>query len=148
MTLKGQSPGESDFKWLNYKHISIQLHITAKLWDGGGDQAYSQTGMWLIIHINTKRKSYTCIETSIAPLRMTLSDLEWSNSRLSIFEPYISLNSRVMAYITLILNTNRKSYMGGPIALLDLTLSELERSKSRLTLRNWEELGDRHVFDC
>ncbi len=61
---------------------------------------------------------------------LTLSDLERSNSRSLTFQSLISCNGAGLGYM-LLLNINRKAYMGSPMTLSHLTLSDLERSKSR-----------------
>ena len=70
------------------------------------------------------------MESPTAPLDLTLSVLERTNSRSITFR---SLVSRKRAYLgpKLPLNTNRKPYVWNPMAALHLTLSDLERSNAR-----------------
>ena len=65
-----------------------------------------------------------------APLDLTLSDLERSNSRSLSFRSLISRKGAQVGPM-LLLNINRKPYMESPMAPSHLTLSDLERSKSR-----------------
>ncbi len=82
--------------------------------------------MYLLL--DTNRKLYMGNPT--APLDVTLSNLERSNSRSHIFRSHISGKGAQLGSM-LLLNINRKPYMGSLIALSHLTLSDLERSKSR-----------------
>ncbi len=71
------------------------------------------------------------MESPTAPLDLTLSDLEMSNSRSLTFR---NLISRKRAYLDpkLPLNTNRKPYMGSPMAhlhLFDLSKRSLKVTK-------------------
>ncbi len=52
---------------------------------------------------------------------LTFSDLEWSNSRVHRFRNLISRKG-----LRLLLNTNRKPYMGSQMAVLNLTFGDLE----------------------
>ena len=61
---------------------------------------------------------------------LTLSDIERSKSRSLSFRNLISQKGANLGHM-LLLNINRKPYMGSPIALSHLTLSDLERSRSR-----------------
>ncbi len=70
------------------------------------------------------------MESPTAPLNLTLSDLERSNSRSPRFWRLISRKGAQLSPM-LLLHINRKPYMGSPMALLHLTLSDLERSRSR-----------------
>ena len=68
-----------------------------------------------------------------APLDFTLSDLklqlERSNSRSLRYRSFISCKGPELGHM-LLLNINRKPYMGSPIAPSHLILCHLERSKS------------------
>ena len=67
----------------------------------------------------------------MAPLHLTLSDLETLKSRSLRFRSLISRKEAQLGPM-LLLNINRKPYiMGNPMAPSRLTLSELERSNSR-----------------
>ncbi len=59
-----------------------------------------------------------------------LSELERSLSRSLRFQRLISRKAAELGHM-LLLNTNRKSYVGSPIPLSHLTLSDLERAKLR-----------------
>ena len=61
---------------------------------------------------------------------LTLSDLERSKSRPLRFQSLISREGAELGPI-LLLNINRKPYVGNPMTLSNLTLSDLERSKLR-----------------
>ena len=65
------------------------------------------------------------MESQKTPSHLTLSDLERLKSRC-----LISCKGPELVHM-LLLNINRKPYMGSPMTLSDLTLSDLERSKSR-----------------
>ncbi len=66
----------------------------------------------------------------MAPLHLTLSDLERSKSMSLRFRSLISRKG-VQLGPMLLLNINRKPYMESPMAPSHLTLSDLEMSKSR-----------------
>ncbi len=61
---------------------------------------------------------------------LTLSDLERLNSRPLRFRNLISCKGAELGHM-LLLNINRKAYMGSQIRLSHLTLSDLERSNLR-----------------
>ncbi len=61
---------------------------------------------------------------------LTLSDLERSISRSLRFKTLISRKGPELGHM-LLLNINRKPYMGSPVTLSHLTLGDLERSNSR-----------------
>ncbi len=63
----------------------------------------------------------------MTPSHSTLSDLEKSNSRSLRFRNLASRKGAELGHVFL-LNINRKTYMGSPMALLHLTLSDIERS--------------------
>ena len=63
----------------------------------------------------------------MVPAHLTFSGLEWSESRSPRFRSFIPRQGGHLGDM-LLLNINRKPYMGSPTALLDLTLSGLERS--------------------
>ncbi len=60
---------------------------------------------------------------------LTLSDLERSKSRSLRFQSLIFCKGAELGHI-LLLNSNRKVYMGSPMTLSYLTLSDPDRSKS------------------
>ncbi len=73
-----------------------------------------------------------------APLDLTLSDLERSNSRSPTFQFKVKVTQILKPYISrrssgpmLPLTINRKPYMASPMTPWHLTLSDPERSKSR-----------------
>ncbi len=61
---------------------------------------------------------------------LTLSDLERSNSRSLKFRSPISCKGAELGHM-LLLNINRKAYMGSQMTLSHLILSDLKRSSSR-----------------
>ncbi len=77
---------------------------------------------------------------------LTLSDVQRSNSRSLTFCSLIYHKGAELGHM-LLLNINRKAYVGSPMTLSHLTLSDLERSKSRslkfrkLISRKGAELG-------
>ncbi len=72
----------------------------------------------------------------IAPLDLTLSNIERSKSKSLRLQSFISRKGAQLGHM-LLLNTNGKPYMGSPIALSYLTFSDLEMSNSRsLRFRN------------
>ncbi len=75
---------------------------------------------------------------------MTLSDLERSKSRSLRFQRLISHKSAEGH--TLLLSTNKKSYMGSPKPPSHLTLSDLERSKLRCLI--WSKIDTCIVRYC
>ncbi len=83
---------------------------------------------------------------------LTWSDLERSNSRSLRFWSLISCKRADLCHMVL-LNINRKAYMGSPMTLSLLTLSDLERSNSRsLRFRSLisckgEELGHKLLLN-
>ena len=97
----------------------------------------SQTGAKLgpMLLLNFIRKQY--MGSPMAPSHRTLSDLEMSNSRSHRFQTLIqcvsswSWEGAKLDAILLQLNINRKPYMLSLMAPIDLTLSDLERLKSR-----------------
>ncbi len=66
----------------------------------------------------------------MTPSHLTLCNLEKSKSRLLRFRSIISRKWPEIGHM-LLLNTNRKPYMGNPITPSHLTLSDLEKSKLR-----------------
>ncbi len=56
---------------------------------------------------------------------LTFSDLEWSNSRVHRFRNIISRKGGDLGPM-LLLNINRKPYMGSQMAVLNLTCGDLE----------------------
>ncbi len=67
----------------------------------------------------------------MTPSHLTLSALERLKSRSLGFRTLISCKGAELGHM-LLLNINRKAYMGTPMTLSHLTLSDLERSISRL----------------
>ncbi len=61
----------------------------------------------------------------MAPLHLTLSDLERSKSRSLRFQSLISRKGAQLGPV-LLLNINKKPYMGSPMAPSHLTLSDLK----------------------
>ena len=69
--------------------------------------------------------------TATAPPDLTLCNTEKSRSFTEgLYLHYLVQLLDYRLYITII-DTNRKSYMGNPMAPLDLILSDLEREQSR-----------------
>ncbi len=68
----------------------------------------------------------------MTPSHLTLSDLERSKSRSMRFRSltHASRKGAELGHM-LLLNINRKGYMGSPMTLSHLTLSDLEKSNSR-----------------
>ncbi len=64
--------------------------------------------------------------SQVAVLNLTFSDLEMSKSRSLRFQSLLSFKGALLGHM-LLLNINRKPepYMGSPMALLNLTLSDL-----------------------
>ncbi len=94
---------------------------------------------------NTNRKPYTSMRSPTAPPDLTLSYFERSNSRSErltyLQDIQISLpRERPELGHMLVLNANRKINMVSPMASSDLTLRDLERSRSR-RLRFWRHVS-------
>ncbi len=84
----------------------------------------------MLLLLGTNRKSHMGSPT--APLNLTLSDLERSNSRSPKFGSLITRKGAYLGHMLLLnINRNPKPYTGNPMTPLHLTLSDLERSKSR-----------------
>ncbi len=66
--------------------------------------------------------------STMAPINLTLNDLERSNSRSPKFRRLISRKGAELGPM-LLLNINRKSYMWSPISLSNLTLSALNAQR-------------------
>ncbi len=78
--------------------------------------------------LNSNRKAYAGMESRMTSSNMTFSDLKRTSSRSLRFRSLISCTGAELSNMLLLLNINRKAYMGSPTTLSRWALSELERS--------------------